>query len=378
MNAPFVDLAAVRAVSPTSLSAYVRAEGWAKQERFGEHSDVYARDRAPELIIPGTTKLGDYPEVVFAIIRTLAKFEGRTEAQVFKDLSVSDRDVVRIRAPEALDDGSLQVDAGVNIFAFGRDLLLSAACSAIEPRTVFRAGKNKDAVEYMNRVRLGQTEQGSFIVTLLAPVPPLLEPAQTALWPVPAEEPYDRMVTRFLADGVEAAGNAAEQVARGDSVDAFNRAVKHGVSANLCEALSSLINVGNGLDVSVTWSRTRPTPEPRRIVKFTREEGEVLKEAARVLRMQEPRLDEDLQGYIVAAGRSLAQVDGQVTLKTFVDGKPVSVKTKVPAETYSLALTAHDEKVAVSITGDLRREGQRWRLDNPRNLALIPDEATPT
>ncbi|MCO7725784.1 hypothetical protein NJB93_04155 [Brucella intermedia] len=147
-------------------------------------------------------------------------------------------------------------------------------------------------------------------------------------------------------------------------------------TANLCEALSSLINVGHGLDVSVTWSRTRPTPEPRRTVKFTSEEGEVLKEAARILRMQEPRLDEDLQGYIVAAGRSLAQVDGQVTLKTFVDGKPVSVKTKVPAETYSLALAAHDDKVAISITGDLRREGQRWRLDNPRNLALIPEETT--
>jgi len=39
------------------------------------------------------------------------------------------------------------------------------------PRPSYRAGKVKQAEQHMSRVRLGQTEQGSFVVTLLAPVP---------------------------------------------------------------------------------------------------------------------------------------------------------------------------------------------------------------
>lgn len=375
MKTIIVDPIALASISPAALISYIQTEGWARTEKFGIHSDVYVRENAPELIVPGTNQLGDYVSVVSSLILQLSEYENRTELQVFQDLSGSDRDVVRVRAPEANGDGSVDIDAGVSIITQGRDLLLSAACSANEPRPAYRAGSNKEASAYMKRVRLGQTERGSFIVSLLAPVPPLLtSPRQAELWPLPSEEPYDRLVTRFLADGLQAAHKAAEQWVRGDGITAFSQGVRKGVSANLCEALSNLIEAGDGLDVSITWARTRPAPEPRRKVVFSRTEAEVFKEAARVLRMQEPRLDERLEAYVVGAGRKLEENDGLVTLKTFIDGKPASVKTKLPSDLYTQALSAHDEKLAVSLTGDLRRDGQRWRLEHPRNLSFILDE----
>ncbi|AGG73079.1 hypothetical protein [Sinorhizobium meliloti] len=375
MRALIVDSETLISVTPSAMISYVTTEGWIRTDKYGEHSDVYAKAGGPELIIPGTAQLGDYAQVVAEVIDELARHENRSELQVFRDLIGSDRDVVRVRAPEADGDGSVQVDAGVNIFAQAREILLSAACSANEPRPAYRTGKNKEATAYMSRVRLGQTEHGSFVVTLFAPVPPSLEgPKQSDFWPVPAEEPFDRLVTRYLADGLQAAHKAAEQVVRGGGINAFTNAVHKGVSANLCEALSSLIDVGEGLDVSVTWSRTRPTPEARRQVVFQKSQGEVLREAARVLRLQEPRPDERLEGYIIGAGRRVEDDDGQVTLKTFVDGRTVSVKTKLPADLYTVALAAHDDKNSVALTGDLRRDGQRWRLENPRNLEVITED----
>ncbi|NKL37514.1 hypothetical protein GFL49_27870 [Rhizobium leguminosarum bv. viciae] len=378
MKALIVDPETLASISPSAMISYAVTEGWERSEKYGEHSDIYARANGPELIIPGTAQLGDYAQVVSDVINELARYENRSELQVFRDLVGSDRDVVRVRAPEADGDGSVQVDAGVNIFAQAREILLSAACSANEPRPAYRTGKNKEAIAYMNRVRLGQTEHGSFVVTLFAPVPPsLVESKQRDFWPLPAEEPFDRLVTRYLADGVQAAHKAAEQVVRGDGINAFTQAVHRGVSANLCEALSSLIDAGEGLDVSITWSRTRPTPEARRQVVFGKSESEVLREAARVLRLQEPRPDERLEGYVVGAGRRVEDDDGQVTLKTFLDGRPISVRTKLPAELYTLALAARDEKNPVVVTGDLRREGQRWRLDNPRNLEVTSEDLPP-
>jgi hypothetical protein len=264
VKAHIIDPQALRAISPLALSSYARAEKWVKEESFGDHSDVYVKPGVGEIIIPGTEALGDYVAVVSNLIERFAAVEGRNELQVYRDLVGSDRDVVRVRAPRAEADGSIQIDAGVDIVLHARDMLLSAACAAKDPRAAYRARKIKDAASYMDRVHLGQTEQGSFVVTLLAPVPPNLnQPEQIELWPSLAEEPFERLVTRRLSTALAAAQGAAERSIRGEGMDAFDAVVMSGVSANLCEALTNLIERGDGLEVSITWSKTRLAPEPR-------------------------------------------------------------------------------------------------------------------
>lgn len=375
MRTFITDPAALRSITPAALVAYALGEGWKRTESFGDHSDVYERTSSPELILPGTDSLGDYPEVVSSILHILSIEEGRDELQLFRDLTGADRDVIRVRAPEADDDGSVSIDAGVELVLQARDMLQAAACAAKDPRAAYRAGKVKDAASYMDRVRLGQTEQGSFVVTLLAPVPPALDlMGQGAFWPVETDEPFDRKVTRTLAKALEASRRAAESAVRGNGMAAFQEAVSSGVNANLCDALATLIDKGKGLEVSVTWARTRPTPEKRKIVRFSESEGEIFREAASQFRALEPRPDETLNAFVVALDRQPHAVEGKISLKTFLDGQPVSVRATLPAEMYHRAVSAHDSKQSVFITGDLKRSGQRWVLENPRNLQVIPDE----
>ncbi|WP_166037177.1 hypothetical protein [Sphingosinicella sp. YJ22] len=373
MKARIEDQKALRAIAPAALVAYARSQGWRRAERYGDHSDVYARTDAPELILPGTDALADYPLVVSEVLRFLARIEERDELQIYRDLIGADRDVIRVRAPEADDDGSIRIGAGVDMVLHARDLLQASACAAKEPRASYRAGKVKDAADYMDKVRLGQTEQGSFIVTLLAPVPPNLDSAQGAFWPLESEEPFQRRVTRMLANGLDAARVAAQEAVRGDGFDAFKLAVPRGVNANLCESLAILIEQSNGLEVSVTWAKTRPTPEARRRVRFSQSEGEIFMEAARRFRLLEPRPDERLEGYVVNLGRGHEELKGRVSIRTFVDEQPVSVKVTLPPELYSEALAAHEAKAAIAITGDLKRKGQRWELYDPRELTVLEE-----
>lgn len=374
MKAHIIDADALRAISPMALSAYARAEGWLRTESFGDHSDVYFRAQAGEIILPGTEALGDYGAVVSDLIATFARFEERDELAVYRDLVGADRDVVRVRSPEADGDGSVRIEAGVDLVLHARDLLLSAACAAKEPRASYRAGKVKDAADYMDRVRLGQTEHGSFVVTLLAPVPPALDATgtQAELWPSPASEPFDRLVTRRLADGLQAARAAAETVMRsGGGLAPFQDAIPRGVSANLCEALSHLIDRGEGLEVSVTWAKTRLTPEPRRRVLFSRAEGEIFREAARVFRTLEPRPEETIEGFVIGCDRKTNETLGRVAIRTIIDGQPVSVKSELEPGLYSEAVQAHEKKQPIGITGDLKRQGQRWHLVNARSLSVL-------
>ena len=144
---------ALRAISPAAIAAYARVEGWEKSEAYGAHADVYVAHGKPEIILPRTDRLADYAAAVSRLIGVFSKQSGLDEIAVYKELVGADRDVVRIRTADADDDGSVSLDVGVRIVSEARDMLLAAACAAVAPQPVYRAGANKEANDYMRRVR---------------------------------------------------------------------------------------------------------------------------------------------------------------------------------------------------------------------------------
>ncbi len=373
MKAQIRDADALRAISPAALSAFARMEGWSKIEAYGPHADVYAADGLPEIILPRTDRLVDYASTVSRLIDVFSTITDRDELATYRDLVGADRDVVRVRASGADDDGSVFLDAGVKIVSQSRDMLLAAACAARSAQPLFRAGANKEASDYMSRVKLGQTEHGSFVVTLLAPVPPLL--TQQSLfgeWAQFDDEPMERMVTRRLMQALEASRSAAELALSGEA-GAFDRAINEGVSANLCEAVAGLIEQSDGLDISVTWALTRPTPEPYRKVTFSQSDAGILKEAARTFRLKQPKPDVTLYGTVHKLRRDQDDVEGVVTLKAIVEDKMQSVRAILDQSNYSIATQAHDAKKTVIVNGDLERVGQRWQLTNASVRELPSD-----
>jgi hypothetical protein len=372
MKAQILDVEALRSISPAALAAYARSEGWSKTENFGAHADVYTGPAQPEIILPRTDRLADYAATVSRLIGVFAQSNNSDEMATYRDLVGADRDVVRVRAFGGEEDGSVPLDAGVKIVSQSRDMLLAAACAARSPQSLYRAGANKEAIEYMRRVKLGQTEHGSFVVTLLAPVPPLLQPQLDSSWVSLDDEPMERMVTRRLMSSLEASRSAAEMALSGDA-EAFENAVALGVSANLCEAVSNLIEQSNGLDISLTWARTRPTPEALRKVVFSVNDAEILKEAARTFRLRQPKPDVTLFGTIHKLKRDQEEVEGVVTLKAMVDDQIQSVSAVLDQTTYAVAVQAHKAQTPVIVTGDLERIGQRWQMTNASVRELPAD-----
>src|ERR1700730_13215486 len=373
MKSHILDADALRAISPAALAAFARSEGWSKTEVFGTHADVSAGANRPEIILPRTDRLADYASAVSRLIGVFAKTTDRDELATYRDLVGADRDVVRVRAIGSDDDGSVALDSGVKIVAQAREMLLAAACAARSPQPLYRTGANKEANDYMRRVKLGQTEHGSFVVTLLAPVPPLLQPSLDPTWASLEDEPMERMVTRRLMKALEASRTAAEMALSGDGA-AFENAVAAGVSANLCEAVASLIEQSTGLDISLTWARTRPTPEAQRKVVFSGNDAEILKEAARTFRQRQPKADVTLFGTVHKLKRDQEEVEGVVTLKAMVDDKLQSVSTILDQANYSVAVRAHEAKTPVIVTGDLERVGHRWQMTNASVRELLADD----
>ena len=287
----------------------------------------------------------------------------------------ADRDVVRARVTEA-EDGSLTLNHGVELIAGVRDLVLAAACSLREPQPLYRLGANREASDLLDRIRLGQTEQGSFVVTLLTP--PVC-PRLPEMFPedVGFGDPIERRMTLRLNEALAAAREATEAAAVGDG-SAFAASVDKGVSANLCESLVQLVSPFPALDISVAWAQTRPISLPREVFRFAKADAAILSEAARRFRDREPRPDTRLFGTVQRLRREEEEAGGTIHLRTSIDDTNRSVAVVLKRSDYDRAVQAHKEKLPMILKGDLERSGQRWRnLLNPHIDAIIDDEKPP-
>ena len=373
MRVSIRDEGALNDVSPSALSAYAHAAGWEKEEPYGNHSDVYVRRGAPEIVIPRTQRLGDYADVVSRLIEIFAEAAETDTLSLYRDLVTADRDVVRVSAAPEGPDGSVTLDDGMSLITGAHDMVLAAARSLREPRPLYHARPNRKISDYMRQVRLGQTEQGSYVFTLLTPVvPPPMR--QAALFDSVADDPpVERQVTRRLIEALTAAREATERTSVGD-VDAFPKAVERGASANLCDAVATLIEPFGGIDIGLTWARTYPEETARETVRFGASDASILREAARRFREWEPRLDVSLIGRIQRLNRDDQETGGTVTLRTYVEGRVVSVTAILKQSNYDCAIRAHKSSAVVIMTGDLERFGSRWRLRDPYITDVISDE----
>ena len=362
-------------VSLRSLNTYLSSHGWRKTDSYADSGFVFGlENETSELLVPARV-LSDYQRRIEDILETLADVEQRESLAILRDVTTSEYDLIRVHLPDPTLGGTVLISEGVSLFQESHNLLLAAACSASRPQRAYRAGRNQEANDYMDSVRFGQTEMGSFVASLLSPVPPNLvgqADLNTGLPP----EPFARRVTRKLVSGLRSVKTAVTLADHGGDISAFEQSVPQGVSANLCEAIANLLDVesSGGFDVSVSWSLVREPPEGRVKVDFNGSDTPVLREASRILRDRQERPNERIDGYVYSLARGQAQFTGRVTLKAIVDGAISSVRVDFTPPDYSGIVEAHNERKVVSLEGDLRRDGQRWVLDNPRDLEVQFDE----
>ena len=373
MRAVVKDTAAIAALRPSNIISYLRSRGWGKfNERQGQFS-VWSHINYPdaEVVVPLKREASDFVTRLAEILQELEDAENRSQLDILADLAIIGFDVVRLSAQaNGTDDGTVRIDDGVALISHARDLLLSSACAAVQPRPVFHARKPTKATDYIGRTRLGQTERGSYVIAILSPVAPQLTSySEGDLFP---EEPFERRVITTLARSV----NLAVEVASDADFQPFKNAVAQGVSANLCEAISGLFKIGDpvSVSISVTWSGNRPAPA--NIVSRTMISNDVIptiEEAARNLRAREPLEDYLVEGTIIKLERT-GQTHGKITIYGRVEDEMRKVLVPLQDPEYDEAIRAHSNFQPVRVSGNLVREGRIFSLQNPTGFIVINDD----
>jgi hypothetical protein len=372
VKASIIDSKVLNALSPLQIAAYLSARGATVRGMFRKRARVWQYGNE-EILLPLSRELSDYAVAVHNIFTVIEKIEERSQLQILTDIQHSGYDVIRIR--NASDDtatGTLDLMTSVDFVSASRDMLLSAACSAWSNKRRYASRKPQEALNYMDTVRFGQTEYGSFILALLSPVAPVLK-QQGVLIDQEEELPYEKKVVPTLNTGLVALNEAAQQASDSGEAGLFMEGSSKGLSANLCDAVVSLHDTARSglIEVSISYSTYRETPTPVQKIAIHDDYIPIIKEASRTIKNVEPEEDQLILGFVTKLHREPEEELGEITISDISNGKARNIRVKLSREQYSIAVSAHNTQQPVTIEGTLFKNGKKIHLEPSGTLNML-------
>ncbi|MBK6688791.1 MAG: hypothetical protein IPG45_30240 [Deltaproteobacteria bacterium] len=362
MNGGLLEQAA--AIEYADFLRYLDARGWTVVT--SRRLDVAVRRKNDaEVVIPVDRDLGDFADAAVAAAQRVAQVEGRSTAAVLADLASVSSDVLRVARFTFNQQGSLPLAEGSDLLTGARTALLASACSVSRPNDRFhRRLTSKSAEAFIDRCRLGHTEHGSFVLTLLCP---------TEL-PTEDEPHFGRRTTEGLMRAVATTVALARQGAVDQIIQ--DPAAAPGLTANLCEAISGMLSneAEARLSLAMSWSAILPPPTdlPSQVtidhdLRTTFEDlSERLRPAA------EPREGLYYGRVVSLSGEDNAegQLAGDVTFQLHLGDELLNARASLDARQYGEALEAHRRQLHVAVQGQLVRRARVGTLTNITNLAI--------
>lgn len=351
---------------PGEVSGYLASKGW---QRDGDWhgASVWRLGRDARILVPGGDGYEDTDELVATAVATIAKYESRSERDVWRDINELLVDAQYFRLHPDAPSGSISLPVGVRA-AQGILGLMRAAATVVERGPHLRhEGRPSQPVDlFLHSVLLGAAVPGSYLLTTRVPTAPV-GPQQLDILE-DSKEFSGRAVAAQLHTGVVAARAATEQALSGN-MEAFYNSFGSGVSANLCWALRDLGGDRRNLpfEIGFSWARGLPGQEPQSEITFTSampailsRAGDELEALGKVGAARITGIITDLHDQRNEQPRIRVHGDLQSPGQSKFPRRAIWVLLN--AGDYDRAIEAHRLSRAVSAQGHLRPSGHRLDL----------------
>jgi hypothetical protein len=282
-------------------------------------------------------------------------------------------DVIQITAFHSkFSNGSLPLTDGIKILESTKKIIEAAALSAIEPRSFYQGPRFHKARNYLEKVRVGQTEQGSYIFNIISPLDSEEDVDAHGL----EDDSFERRVVKTLFRALSNLGTAAE------SIEDLTNAVEQGISGNLCNAIAEMGGSEEELDFSFRLMNSPSLPLstdiPREIIfpanalPKIRKLGSQLRKrkiipgnhiflapAHREENIHYLALKPDstqIEGFVVRLEWLGGDRKAKVTILASIENESKEVVVELNKKNYSIAFQANLEQAPVTCSGLLMSE----------------------
>ena len=378
MRADITDAGALGSLPLSAVSSYLQARGWKPGERWADRGIVFRQENGgavAEVLVPARETFADYWRGVADILQVLERAEERSQLSIYTDISAIDSDIIAISAGIGGSGYPPRLHAARHLVADAFGLMAVAARTAEQRRPAYLGSRTAEVDGYLQTLRLAPTSfEGSGLI-VHSPVPPAF--GQAALSNGKAAEPLARRATRSLAESLRALERGIAEAAVSSDAEHLAAAVDDGVSANLCESVSSMCerasDSGGMIEFDIAWAHQSSLPvlSPCRI-KFSAHSRRLLREAAAVLREREPYRDRQFTADIVHLSSEPDEpFEGRAVLIIDLQGASVAADTVFAPDDRDRAIEAFEGGELIEVRGDLSHRKRRWRLENPRNVRIV-------
>lgn len=380
----------IQDLSPRAIEEFLRTVGWIREEyREGVNSFWVNATQGASLMLPYNSRYRDFSTRLNDALRTISEVHNVRGEALALEIASARSDILLLRADQTTLDGSIPLAEAQSLINGAGQMLLAAACSAINPRPNHPSRKPDAAKEFLaEEVRMGHTLRGSFVITILArhdsavredlpePSPQYGSPSEDRVDIQASEAPdgviesYTRRVMATLASGLRAANELLQDEPRISE----SEAVEQGASAQLMDSIGRMGSWQgiNSLDMSFRWSPSHPTPHaeiPSRVV-LPREQAERAASAGKSLRRQPTVLHESVIGHVIRLERAEGKDDGIAIIDGVLGKSRRRVRVQLSGENYRLAIRAHDQRAPVVAVGTVTLERRAWWINRVEEFRL--------
>ena len=374
MRARVTDAASLSRITPVVLNNYLGMMGWNRQDTWQDRIVIWsipAGTGAVEALVPLREESAAYATRIAETLSALERVEERSQLEIFYDVLGAGSDIIRLSSPNAANVDAWSLDRDAALLSAAKDMMMVSARTAEMPgRAILHGRPSAQAQDYVRRLRVvpayGAADN---TLTIQSTVPPSFG-VQRELGN-DADDPFARAVVRTLKDGLYSAFDATQKVLGGEDESVFGGVSSKGVSANLCEAIASLVEIVHGLQIEVAWARVREPEDPGSRVIFGESTAAVLTSGAGFLRRTNPVLDVVMHGEIVRLDRNAQKYfNGKVVVLAEFDGEWQRFDTQFDVADRDAVRRAFEEKLWITVSGDVYRRGSRREIRNPTSLTL--------
>lgn len=349
-------------ISHVNVVKYLRDLGWKEIITKRKNVKVFqlVNDEFYQVDVPTSHDFSDYNFAMYKVVETIAHTVNKTIEQVILELLNPLADILKFRiAGKETEYGSILVEDALNLYDNAKKLILATAMDILAPKPFHIGRPDSQALELVSRCRFGQTEIGSYVVSVVCPFIDMRngKVQQLSLFNLEDEcaNSLTRKVTRKLISSLR---TIKEAIDSGCLVDTVNKD-DNNISANFLEAVSAIniYNYDSQLDVSIKWAPTiRKNTLEYNTVLFTHDYYEPIISAANTLKntISESRSYVGRIKGLIAMPDADERRTGIISLVYLADNnRPAIASVKLSKEDYDRAIIAHQGGKYVKVDGVL-------------------------
>jgi hypothetical protein len=296
-------------------------------------------------------------------------------------------DVTYLRAANdyAITD-TIPFEAASTVIGSARKLLRAVGTTAWNERGEIGGNYARQGDAVLRRARMDHTQEGSFVIPILIPLPYTEEiPAEAHTADLElfqaAPEPFERRVTRTLAQSLMAVKEIIVEPESSPSVRDLHTVVARGVSREFCSALAKILAEPSVSEFETIFDWASAVPAPVTIpdsVSIESDASEKIEEAAEKLKKHRIDSTSSFSGNIVELRHVGDDPFGFATISTVRRGRRSEIRVRLPYGAYQEAVIWHRARRPVIVEGEVKHgTGRRLVVEAPIDFRPIDEILLP-